>query len=379
MSIGKHLGILVLAVGVWQGLGAPAPAAQSYSIEDLNIEDAVKAVGPNVSGHAAVRSGFTAARSFSKKLGVPVDDLGVLSRAPGTGGDSLGLLRSGDHTTANGINDLGVVVGSTNMSFGSRPCRDDIPGLPPPGNCPISATRAVIWTKSGALRDLGTLPGDSASQAFGINNLGTVVGVSSGPAGTRAFLSTSEGVMQNLEALPGGDFSKALGINDNRQIVGSSGSPIGSRAVRWDPTNGIQDLGVLPGDTSSEAFAINNRGDVLGYSKGPAGTRSFVWSSDKGMQILSPLPGGTITRARSLNETGQVVGSSESATGTRAVVWNDPSTAEDLNRFAVMPPGVTLLSAVGINARGQILALAGDDTDHHGDHEGSSRAFLLTP
>lgn len=358
------LSLLVFGVWVLQLCNPPAPwAAQSYTVQDLNIGDAVKAVGPNVSGQAAVRSGFVSARSFfSSGPGATVDDLGVLS--------------SGDHTTANGINDAGAVVGSTNTSFGSRPCRADIPGLPPPGNCPISAVHAVIWTKAGALRDIGTLPGDTASEAFGINNPGRVVGYSSGPGGARAFV-WSGGTMQNLGTLPGGDSSKAFGISDNGLIVGASGSPAGTRAVLWS-SSGIQDLGTLPGDTASEAFAINN-GNIVGYSRGPAGTRAFLWTSQNGMQSLPALPGGSITRALGLNEAGEVVGSSGSDTGARAVLWSAKGEAQDLNTFVFLPPGVALLSAVGINARGQILALAGDIKDTHGFHEGSNRVFLLTP
>jgi probable HAF family extracellular repeat protein len=372
------LSILVLGLWMLSLLVPTIPwAAQSYTVQDLNIEDAVKAVGPNVSGQTVVRSGFVSARSFALRPGAAVDDLGVLSSGAPAAVRSPGLLPGGDHTTVNGINDAGAVVGSTNTSFGSRPCRADIPGLPPPGSCPISAVHAVIWTKAGALRDIGTLPGDTASEAFGINNAGTVVGYSSGPTGARAFV-WSGGTMQNLGTLPGGDFSKAFGISDNGLIVGSSGSPAGTRAVLWS-SSGIQDLGTLSGDTASEAFAINNLGNIVGYSRGPAGMRAFLWTSQNAMQSLPALSAGSITRAFGLNAAGQVVGSAGNDAGSRAVLWSAKGEAQDLNTLVSLPPGVTLLSAVGINARGQILALARDIKDSHGFHEGSNRVFLLTP
>jgi hypothetical protein len=40
--------------------------------------------------------------------------------------------------------------------------------------------RAVLWTTTGSIRDLGTLPGDSKSEATAINNAGDVVGYSIG-------------------------------------------------------------------------------------------------------------------------------------------------------------------------------------------------------
>ena len=50
--------------------------------------------------------------------------------------------------------------------------------------------RAVLWTKTGNVRDLGTLPGDTSSEASAINNNGDVVGYSKGLRGIHAFLWT---------------------------------------------------------------------------------------------------------------------------------------------------------------------------------------------
>jgi len=362
-------------------------AAQLYTAEDLNIQDAVKAVGPNLSGQAAVRSGFTAARSdlatrgtTPARIGLP--STGVTGTATTNGITSartaVGSSNRGDDITAYGINDAGLVVGSSNISFGSQQCRPNIPDAPPSGTCTLSAVHAVIWMKNDSLRDLGTLPGDTASEASGVNNSTAVVGYSSGPNGARAFLWTPSTGMQNLGTLPGGTTSKARGISDNGLIVGSSSSSGGTRAVLWT-RGGIQNLGTLPGDLSSEAYAVNNRGAVVGYSQGPAGTRAFLWTSQNGMQALPSLPGGSVTRALALSDKNEVVGSSGSALGARAVLWNVAGEAQDLQAVVPVPSGVTLFEAVGINANGSILAMGGDERNAHGFHEGSSRAFLLTP
>jgi probable HAF family extracellular repeat protein len=378
MRIRHCLSILVLGMWVLQLLDPPTPgAAQFYSIQDVNVGDAVKAVGPNLTNQSAVRSGFVDAKSFRS---TPDATSGATTGLTGgTTNDDLGLLPGGDHFTANGINDDGDVVGSTNISFGSRPCRPNIPGGPPSGNCPISAVRAVIATKTGGLQDLGTLPGDAASEAFGINKPGAVVGYSSGPAGTRAFLWTKKDGMQDLGTLPGGDFSKARAINDDGLVVGISGSPAGTHAVLWDPGKGILDLDTLPGDNTSEALAISKSGSVIGHSRGPAGTRAFLWTSQKGMQELPALPGGSVTRALGINEKGEVVGTSGSFDGGHAVFWNTQGEAQDLNTHVSAPAGTVLFEAVGINASGQIMALGGDESNPHGFHEGSNRAFLLMP
>ena len=191
--------------------------------------------------------------------------------------------------------------------------------------------------------------------------------------------------MRNLGTLPGGNSSKAFGISDTGLVVGGSASPFGNRAVLWS-RGSIQNLGTLPGDMTSEAFAISNNGSVVGYSRGLGGVRAFLWTSSKGMQSLSALPGATVTRALGLNEQGDVVGSSGSGLGdtgsglrARAVLWSSGKAPQDLNTLVPVPTGVVLLEAVGINGRGQILVLGGDEKNAHGFHEGSSRVFLLTP
>jgi probable HAF family extracellular repeat protein len=59
---------------------------------------------------------------------------------------------------AHAINDRGLVVGWSYTG---------------------SEVHAVVWTSKNGIKDLGTLPGDNESVAYGINNLGQVVGYSS--------------------------------------------------------------------------------------------------------------------------------------------------------------------------------------------------------
>jgi probable HAF family extracellular repeat protein len=79
------------------------------------------------------------------------------------------------------------------------------------------------------MRSLGTLPGETRSQATGINARGQIVGNS----GTRAFL-WEDGVMTELPLLPPWTFSSANAINNRGQIIGEvsvGGSQ--QRAVLW--------------------------------------------------------------------------------------------------------------------------------------------------
>ena len=131
----------------------------------------------------------------------------------------------------------------------------------------LIANSNPLWPKSGGVRDLGTLPGDTSSEASAINNNGDVVGYSKGPRGMRAFLWTQATGMQDLGMLPGGNSSRALGINDTGVVVGSSTSSSGDRAFIWTKETGMRDLNSAASMTLGvvfvEAHAINNAGQIL--------------------------------------------------------------------------------------------------------------------
>jgi probable HAF family extracellular repeat protein len=83
----------------------------------------------------------------------------------------------------------------------------------------LAAGASLAWAAQYTVVDLGTLGGTS-SEAYGINDIGQVVGWAY-PSGTttwHAFL-WSGGVMQDLGTL-GGTESKAYGINSLGQVVG---------------------------------------------------------------------------------------------------------------------------------------------------------------
>ena len=69
--------------------------------------------------------------------------------------EALPFLPGGDNASGNAINDLGEVAGGSSS--------------------PTSGAEAVVWL-NGSVHDLGTLPNQGWSAAFGINESGMVVG-----------------------------------------------------------------------------------------------------------------------------------------------------------------------------------------------------------
>lgn len=104
-----------------------------------------------------------------------------------------------------------------------------------------AVSRAFLW-QNGEMLDLGALPGDNYGAAWGINDLGQVVGESyavSTPGYSHrghAFVWRN-GSMQALTPLPGDEWSTAFGINSQGWVVGLSGNfqNVTSHGVLWKP------------------------------------------------------------------------------------------------------------------------------------------------
>jgi probable HAF family extracellular repeat protein len=151
---------------------------------------------------------FGLGHATSWKSGVATD-LGTL----GGGADVVEFSSS-----ANGVNDLGQVVGWSDTA-------------PHFSDAPI---HAVLWGKNGIILDLGTLSGDTLSVASNINFFGQVIGSSGNTLGFqgdavtvsgRPFIWSTRNGMQDLNSListrSGWVLNSATGINIWGQIVGS--------------------------------------------------------------------------------------------------------------------------------------------------------------
>jgi probable HAF family extracellular repeat protein len=196
------------------------------------------------------------------------------------GANGLDLLTGDYQSGANAINDYGIVAGQIG---------NNILGV---------ASHAAIWT-NGVQTDLGTLAGDSSvwtacSGAAAVNDLNQVVGwsgttassetpcydITDSQAPVRAFLWTSDGGMRDLGALPGDTASVALKINIFGVAIGMSGNSaienqqeeyaltVTGRPFMWTAVTGMRDLNSLlrpdSGWVLNSAADINAWGQIVG-------------------------------------------------------------------------------------------------------------------
>ena len=232
---------------------------------------------------------------------------------------------------------------------------------------PYNLGRAFLWTSADGMQDLGTL-GSSGASAHSINNSGTVAGTSVLLNSDRfePFVWTKSERMQWLGSLGGqGYYNVARDLNNSNEVVGTSSAADGSNhTFVWNEKTGMLDIGKLsPKDASSYGTGINDLGQIVGWSRsitGGLGDRAFMWSAQDGMRDIGSLGGEA--DAYGINSSGTVVGASGTvAIGenwkVHAFIWQN-GVMTDLNALLSSELGYKLTSAVGINDHGQIVAVS---------------------
>ncbi|MCC6908339.1 MAG: hypothetical protein IT430_10395 [Phycisphaerales bacterium] len=178
------------------------------------------------------------------------------------------------------INNLGQIVGSSWTVDGSE--------------------KAVLW-ENGDVVELPTLRSDP-SIAIAINELGEIVGQSDGPNDNAHAVAWVNGQILDLHNSELGIGSSAWGINNVGQVVGWVGrQPTNVYGFLWDQNNGMRRLDDLVPPKPRRnwridmSFDINDAGQIAanGYVSGsPLTTHAFIMSPVyPTMQLSSPVPG----------------------------------------------------------------------------------------
>ena len=381
--------ILIAGIGLMTSLAMAQTALPTNSVIAQQPKHyAVTDLGPigNQPGHPYSINGFglmsgAAARSATTTQAVLwyrelKFDIGI----PGLGGPN---------SVANGVNDLGQVVGQAESSVANS---EDFCGFNAYGFPSKTACVPFLWqdTKMTALPTLGGPNG----VANGINRGGLVAGFAENlqqdpgcPVYEFKPVIWTQGKAQQLP-LPAGDaVGAALAINDEGQAVGISGSCLpfdpnlglymrDTHAVIWQ--NGVvTDLGNLGGDGGfggNHACAINNYGQVVGHSDlaGDTAFHGYVWNKTTGMKDIGTLAGDFASLALGINDGGVVVGASISANFSfRAFLWENGAMT-DLNNVITANSPLYLVQAKAINGSGEITGIAVNGA-------GELHGFLATP
>jgi probable HAF family extracellular repeat protein len=172
----------------------------------------------------------------------------------GTLGGTLGF--------PNALNNRGEVVGQSNLA-------GDLTFHP------------FLWTKSVGMQDLGTLGGDTGTTNW-ISDAGEVVGKADLPTSVpqrHDAVLWKKGAMTDLGTLPGDSCSNAYYVNSRGQVVGTSEDQefcsifVGQHAFLWEHGGPMIDLNTLvpPGSglQLTYAVAINDRGEIAGFGVPP--------------------------------------------------------------------------------------------------------------
>jgi probable HAF family extracellular repeat protein len=240
-----------------------------------------------------------------------------------------------DWVTAHDINASGVIVGRSRDAALRDHC--------------------VLWQGTTLIRDLGFIGSGNYCDAYGINDLGDIVGNANTVSGAqpRGFLWRNGSFTQLV-----GVASAAVDINNSGLIAGTNG---GIAAV-W--RNGvIETLPALAGGTVyNHVTDLNNNGDVVGYGQSPSGVHMdtpILWRGGTAID-LGRWPGGTESRAYGMNDNGQIVGEGNLVDGGpgHALMWT--VSAPSTNTAPVVNLAAT--SATTIN-RGGSVTFVGNFSD----------------
>jgi probable HAF family extracellular repeat protein len=308
----------------------------------------------------------------------------------------------GPNSQAFGVNYQGQVVGEAQTTT-PDPNGEDFCGFAALGLSSSGTTCFPFLWQNGVMHALPVLGGNNG-WAFKINIRGAAAGTaendtpdSTCPSGSPQKLEFKPVVWNNgppreLPTDPGDPDGSANAINDLGQAAGASGecaafNPIfltylqPLHALFWEDGKAI-DLGTLGGTglgltpfNGNQALDLNNRSQVVGSSdlQGDANFHAFLWTRETGMRDLGTVPGDANSIAIGINDAGQVVGVSLDATLTqyRAFLLQDGNLI-DLNTLVPAGSPLYLATACKINAAGEIIGIAIDDS-------GNVHGYLAVP
>lgn len=263
--------------------------------------------------------------------------------APGAPQD-LGALASNGWSIGRSINAAGQVAGYAQAS--------------PPYGIP----HATLWT-GGTLLDINPT-GGTYSQAFGINNAGTVVGSFAhyfdgfGGSITSAFVRAADGQVKELMPQVG-SIAAGYAINESGQVAGVTTFDLASSLLHglfYDGST-MHDIGTLAQGHNSRANAVNDRGQAVGAGEVDGGAHVVLYENGQ-LRDLGVLAGTEYSEAFGINDDGVIVGNAYSATNRHGFVAFDQVLYDLADLISGGFDGWSVYDLRGINDEGQIVGTA---------------------
>lgn len=219
--------------------------------------------------------------------------------------------------------------------------------------------QAVVWS-NGAITTLASSASYADSGAVGINDSGVVVGNASqyGP-NPQAVVWSGFNITPLSNA--GGTSSVATGINNSGLVSGYVNGYPGTnnpQAVTWQGNTATLLANLAPTNAYSAAYAVNNGGIVVGSANDSNSNMHAVAWSNGVLSVLDSL--SSADEALGINDLGIAVGKINYGSGAaHAALWDTKNGhGIDLNALLapnVLPSGITLVAAYGINDAGDIV------------------------
>jgi probable HAF family extracellular repeat protein len=350
-----------------QTLLPPLPGADKFSSLATSINAEGWSVGQAQNGEVDAATSWPETRAVLWR-GNSITDLGSL-------GGTQGI--------ANGVNDLGQVVGGSATSIPDVFYNDSLcSGQVYPVACgspfsvdalyyPVTTeVHAFLW-HGGHMRDLGTLSGPEGSgtdsTAWMINNLGEVAGWSftaNAPTVEPFFWSPADGKMISMGSL-GGTYGTPFWLNNSGQVTGAS-NLAGDQTEHpfiWSKAKGMHDLFLDRTwcGTFGHPDQIIDTGQVVGHATvagdPPDGNNTiahgFLWTNGAMTDLGPPLEGELSYEATSINSKGQIVGGSDYS-DVYGFLWENGGPKVNLNDLVVPGSDLKVVQAAFINDRGEI-------------------------
>jgi uncharacterized membrane protein len=170
----------------------------------------------------------------------------------------------------------------------------------------------------GSVVRAGRLESGGYSQALGINDDATIVGLASFGAGERPFVKTADGAILGLDlglASTVRAFGAARAISETGMVAGDLLLGSASSIFTWTAGGGVRDLGRPFGSAGFDAnvLGLNNSGTLVGFGRVTGfAPLAWMWTENDGFLSLTNLlpnnSGWLLLGATAINDRGQIVG-----------------------------------------------------------------------